>query len=96
MGISRQAYYKRKRAYDVRVQHDQSVLDFVLEKRRRQPRLGRASCTICCKAKLEPRCKWGEIVCSPSCEMPVNWCRANMRITKPRTAIIGSDGIPTY
>lgn len=40
MGISRQAYYKRKRAYEARVQHDQSVLDFVLEKRRRQPRLG--------------------------------------------------------
>jgi putative transposase len=40
MGISRQAYYKRKRVYEARVQHDQIVLDFVLEKRRLQPRLG--------------------------------------------------------
>jgi len=40
MGISRQAYYKGKRACVARAQHDQSVLDFVLEKRRRQPRLG--------------------------------------------------------
>jgi putative transposase len=40
MGISRQAYYKRNRAYDARVSQDQNVLDFVLEKRRRQPRLG--------------------------------------------------------
>ena len=40
MGISRQAYYKRNRAYDARVDGDQKVVDFVLEKRRRQPRLG--------------------------------------------------------
>jgi putative transposase len=40
MGISRQAYYKRNRVYDARVIQDQNVLDFVLEKRRRQPRLG--------------------------------------------------------
>lgn len=40
MGISRQAYYKRIWAHEARAQHDQSVLDFVLEKRRRQPRLG--------------------------------------------------------
>lgn len=40
MGISRQAYYKRNRVYDTRASHDQSMLDFVLEKRRRQPRLG--------------------------------------------------------
>ncbi|WP_299833813.1 IS3 family transposase [Pseudomonas sp.] len=40
MGISRQAYYKRNRAYDARVNNDQKVVDFVLEKRRRQPRLG--------------------------------------------------------
>lgn len=40
MGISRQAYYKRNRAFDARARQDQEVLDFVLEKRRRQPRLG--------------------------------------------------------
>lgn len=40
MDISRQAYYKRNRAYDARVSNDQNVLDFVLEKRCRQPRLG--------------------------------------------------------
>ncbi len=40
MGISRQTYYKRVRAAEARVQHDQCVLDFVLEKRRGQPRLG--------------------------------------------------------
>jgi hypothetical protein len=40
MGISRQAYYKRNRAYDARVDGDQKVVDFVLGKRRRQPRLG--------------------------------------------------------
>jgi putative transposase len=40
MGISRQAYYKRNRAYDARVNDDQKVVDFVLDKRRRQPRLG--------------------------------------------------------
>ena len=40
MGISRQAYYKRNRAYDARISNDQNVLDFVLEKRRHQPRLG--------------------------------------------------------
>lgn len=40
MSISRQAYYKRNRAYDARANDDQNVLDFVLEKRRRQPRLG--------------------------------------------------------
>lgn len=40
MGISRQAYYKRNRAFDARVRQDQEVVDFVLEKRRRQPRLG--------------------------------------------------------
>jgi hypothetical protein len=31
---------KRNRAYDARVSQDQNVLDFVLEKRRRQPKLG--------------------------------------------------------
>ena len=40
MGISRQAYYKRNRAFDERLRQDQQVVDFVLEKRRRQPRLG--------------------------------------------------------
>lgn len=40
MGISRQAYYKRNRALDARACQDRAVLDFVLEKRRRQPRLG--------------------------------------------------------
>ena len=40
MGISRQAYYKRNRAFDARASQDQEVLGFVLEKRRRQPRLG--------------------------------------------------------
>ncbi len=40
MAISRQAYYKRNRAHDARANADQNVLDFVLEKRRRQPRLG--------------------------------------------------------
>lgn len=40
MSISRQAYYKRNRAYDARTNDDQNVLDFVLEKRRRQPRVG--------------------------------------------------------
>jgi putative transposase len=40
MGISRQAYYKRNRAFDARVCRDQVIVDFVLEKRRRQPRLG--------------------------------------------------------
>lgn len=40
MGISRQAYYKRNRAFDAKVRQDQEVVDFVLEKRRRQPRLG--------------------------------------------------------
>lgn len=40
MGISRQAYYKRNRAFDARTQQDQEVLGYVLEKRRRQPRLG--------------------------------------------------------
>lgn len=40
MGISRQAYYKRNRAYDARLSHNQRIVDFVLEKRRRQPRLG--------------------------------------------------------
>ena len=40
MGISRQAYYKRNRAVDARAHQDQQVVDFVLEKRRRQPRLG--------------------------------------------------------
>ena len=40
MGISRQAYYKRNRAFDARARQDQEVLNFVLEKRRRQPRLG--------------------------------------------------------
>lgn len=40
MGISRQAYYKRNRAFDARVCQDQQVVEFVLEKRRRQPRLG--------------------------------------------------------
>jgi putative transposase len=40
MGISRQAYYKRNRVYDARVSNNQDVLEFVLEKRRRQPRLG--------------------------------------------------------
>ncbi len=40
MGISRQAYYKRNRAYDSRASRDQQVLGFVLEKRRCQPRLG--------------------------------------------------------
>ncbi len=40
MGISRQAYYKRIWAHEARTQHDQEVLDFVREKRRRQPRLG--------------------------------------------------------
>jgi len=40
MGISRQAYYKRNRAFDAKVRQAQEVVDFVLEKRRRQPRLG--------------------------------------------------------
>lgn len=40
MGISRQAYYKRNRAYDARAVEDRQVLAFVLEQRRRQPRLG--------------------------------------------------------
>ena len=40
MGISRQAYYKRNRAFDAKASDDQKVVDFVLEKRRRQPRLG--------------------------------------------------------
>ncbi|RJG11970.1 IS3 family transposase [Pseudomonas cavernicola] len=40
MGISRQAYYKRNRAYDARVSHNQQVMGFVLETRRQQPRLG--------------------------------------------------------
>lgn len=40
MGISRQAYYKRNRAFDAKTCQDQKIVDFVLEKRRRQPRLG--------------------------------------------------------
>lgn len=40
MGISRQAYYKRNRAFDAKLRQEQAVLAFVLEKRRRQPRLG--------------------------------------------------------
>lgn len=40
MGISRQAYYKRNRTFDARVHQDQQIVDFVREKRRRQPRLG--------------------------------------------------------
>ena len=40
MGISRQAYYQRNRAFDERARQDQEVMDFVLEKRRRQPRIG--------------------------------------------------------
>ncbi len=40
MGISRQAYYKRNRAFDARVRQDREVLEFVLEKRLHQPRLG--------------------------------------------------------
>ncbi|MEE4786894.1 IS3 family transposase [Pseudomonas alliivorans] len=40
MGISRQAYYKRNRAFDAKIRQDQEVVDFVQEKRRRQPRLG--------------------------------------------------------
>jgi putative transposase len=40
MDISRQAYYKRNRVDDARLSSNQDVLDFVLEKRRRQPRLG--------------------------------------------------------
>ncbi len=46
MGISRQAYYKRNRAFDARAIQDQEVVDFVLEKRRRQPSWAGASCTI--------------------------------------------------
>lgn len=40
MGISRQAYYQRNRVFDARARQDQEVMDFVLEKRRRQPRIG--------------------------------------------------------
>ena len=40
MGVSRQAHYKRNRVYDARIDHDKNVLAFVLEKQRRQPRLG--------------------------------------------------------
>ncbi len=40
MGISRQAYYKRNRAYDARASHAQKVLGFVLETRLQMPRLG--------------------------------------------------------
>ncbi|NVZ67055.1 IS3 family transposase [Pseudomonas gingeri] len=40
MSISRQAYYQRNRAFDERARQDQEVMDFVLEKRRRQPRIG--------------------------------------------------------
>ncbi|MAB98989.1 MAG: IS3 family transposase [Pseudomonadaceae bacterium] len=40
MGISRQAYYKRNRAYDARASHTQRVLGFVLETRLQMPRLG--------------------------------------------------------
>jgi hypothetical protein len=39
MGIARQTYYKRKRAYETRLQRNQTALDLVLEKRRSQPRL---------------------------------------------------------
>lgn len=40
MGISRQAYYKRNRAYAARLVLDQKVADFVTQKRLRQPRMG--------------------------------------------------------
>ncbi len=40
MGISRQAYYKRNRAYAARLVLDQQVADFVTQKRLRQPRMG--------------------------------------------------------
>lgn len=40
MGISRQAYYKRNRADAARLVLDQKVVDFVQQKRQRQPRLG--------------------------------------------------------
>ncbi len=39
MGISRQAYYKRNRAYAARLVLDQKVADFVTQKRLRQPRM---------------------------------------------------------
>ena len=40
MGISRQAYYKRNRAYTARLVLDREVVDFVTQKRLRQPRMG--------------------------------------------------------
>lgn len=40
MGISSQAYYRRNQAFDARVCQGQAVVYFVLEKRRRQSRLG--------------------------------------------------------
>ncbi|WP_434557930.1 IS3 family transposase [Pseudomonas sp. Z4-20] len=40
LGISRQAYYKRNRAYDAQARHTQRVLGFVLETRLEMPRLG--------------------------------------------------------
>lgn len=40
MGISLQAYYKRNRAYAARLVLDQKVVDFVAQKRLRQPRIG--------------------------------------------------------
>lgn len=40
MGISRQAYYKRNRADIARLALDQKVVDFVAQKRLRQPRMG--------------------------------------------------------
>jgi hypothetical protein len=48
---------------DARVSQDQNVLDFVLEKRRRQPKLKAASFTA-----HRSRHRWqGAIVCSLSC-----------------------------
>ncbi|WP_397451101.1 IS3 family transposase [Pseudomonas sp. NA-150] len=40
MGISRQAYYKRNRAFDARAKSAQTVMGFVLETRLQLPRLG--------------------------------------------------------
>ncbi|SEN22719.1 putative transposase [Pseudomonas sp. ok272] len=59
MGISRQAYYKRNRAFDAKASDDQKVVDFVLEKRRRQPRLGTRKLHYLLHAEAETRLRVG-------------------------------------
>lgn len=95
VGISRQAYYKRNRAYAARLILDQKVADFVQQKRLRQPRLGTRKLYYLLQCQPSLTCKWVEIACFRFCVNGVYWKPASGRITSQPTAITAFGVIQT-